>query len=46
MFCTCDARSASLNALRAVAGAGVSVMLGIVFGVEVCCGRFFGVAVG
>ena len=46
VFWTCDARAASLNALGAVAGAGVSVMLGIVFGVDVCRGRFFGVAVG
>lgn len=46
MFWTWDARAASLNALGAVAGAGVMVILGVTFGVDVCCGRFFGVAAG
>ena len=45
-FWTWDARAGSLNALDAVAGAGVSVIWGVDFGVEVCCGRFFGVASG
>ena len=46
VFWTWDARAASLNALGAVAGAGVMVILGVFFGMEVCCGRFFGVAIG
>ena len=46
VFWTWDARAASLNALDAVAGAGVTVILGVVFGVDVCSGRFLGVAVG
>ena len=45
-FWTWDARAASLNALGAVAGARVRMILGVVFGMVVCCGRFFGVAVG
>ena len=45
-FWTLDAGAASLNALGAVAGAGVMVILGVLFGVEVCRASFLGVAVG